>query len=426
MVISSQSAPVSPAEETARPICAPEALAVVRDCFDQLVQRPLDAKARTAFQRAVESLSPDDAQFPVALEEARRRQLEQHGGFTQRYVLSKDVTPEGSVRPLPRRIPVRDDMCRKLSRLAKHNPAGFPGGLQPLLDSERPLQQARSSDYANLIAATVRCELDSLLKCNRAKLLKSCATLLELAQTFCHLQRLAAAHPKVVEIIDRHDTAAMIDFLVTVAARTPLSELEFERFIRIACEGWKQATDRDVIVRGRVLHTGLEGKSALLKTWVEPFAAEVAFRGLLPQLQAAYRRRLQAEAAALARTASRGGAAVLSATEPQPAPATTPESRETTTFAANRTSDGFQIPVAVPEPERLYVLRNYLRCASAATVIRLSEAMRISEAKPDVPDHRLHVQRVFQEEGWAIVGQSHGDPMFSRLSAAAAGEHSSP
>ena len=84
-------------------------------------------------------------------------------------------------------------------------------------------------------------------------------------------------------------------------------------------------------------------------------------------------------------------------------------------------TDTFKIPIGVPEPVRLQVLRNYLHVSSAATVIRLSEAMRMCAAKDDVAGHRQYVQRVFHEAGWAIIGQTRGDPMFSRLSAVTAG-----
>jgi hypothetical protein len=78
-------------------------------------------------------------------------------------------------------------------------------------------------------------------------------------------------------------------------------------------------------------------------------------------------------------------------------------------------TDAFKIPIGVPEPPRLHVLRNYLRVSSTGTVIRLSEAMRLSEAREDIIGHRQYVQREFREEGWAIIGQTRGDPMFSRL-----------
>jgi hypothetical protein len=84
-------------------------------------------------------------------------------------------------------------------------------------------------------------------------------------------------------------------------------------------------------------------------------------------------------------------------------------------------TDAFKIPIGVPEPAKLQVLRNYVRVSSAATVIRLSEAMRLSDARDDVAGHRQYVQQVFHEEGWAIIGQTRGDPMFSRLNASKPG-----
>jgi len=418
----------------AKAICAAESLQALKAAFEAFVGEPLSDPKWECVQRAVEDLAPTDLAFFADLTAARRLQNEKHGGFSQRYVLSKDVGPEGAVRPLPRSIPVRDDTRAKLARLVRDNPTKFPGGIQQLLNSERPLQQAKSADYARLIVATVRLELDSLLKCDRNKLLKSSTTLLELLMTCRHLHRVAGAHPKVLETIDANDTTSMIEFLVTVATRTPLTEAELTRLVPLAAENWKQANDRDLIVRGRVLQTGLDAKTALLKTWVQPFAAEVVFRGLLSDLQAAFGKRLAASLQPLvaerpALRAQPAPAAVVPATSgtfssplrPTPPRATTTPNLSDTSPVDLGSTDAFKIPIGVPEPPRLYVLRNYLRVSSTGAVIRLSEAMRLCEAKADIIGHRQYVQRVFHEEGWAIIGQTRGDPMFTRLSTAMSG-----
>lgn len=432
----------APSNSPPRP-CSLESLQALRSAYEAFAAAPLDDANWERVQRTVETLAPTDADFAADLAATRRQQSEKHGGFSQRYVLSKDVGPEGTVRLLPRQIPVRDDTRNKLARLVRDNPSKFPGGIQELLNTERPLQQAKSAEYAKLIAATLTLELDSLLKCDRLKLLKSSATLLDLLQTFRQMQRVAAAHPKVIETIDRNDTTAMTEFLVTVATRTPLTESELTRMVTLAAEGWKGASDRDLIVRGRVLQSGLEAKTALMKTWVEPFAAEVVFRGLLTDLQAGFRKRLAATAVAPAseprvapapvaspRVVPATGGTFSAPLRPlasaTPAPVATPAPRAPAASLSDTApvgvsmADTFKIPIGVPEPDRLQVLRNYLRVSSTATVIRLSEAMRMSEARDDVVGHRLYVQRVFQEEGWAIIGHTRGDPMFSRLSTATA------
>src|SRR4029079_14212282 len=150
---------------------------------------------------------------------------------------------------------------QKLVRLVRDNPSQFPGGIQELLATHRPLQQASSAQYAKLIVSTIDAELGSLLRCDRNKLLKMSATLLDLAETYRHLIRLQEAHPKVIETIDKGDTTAMIEFLVTLGTRTPLTAAEWTRFVTIAAEGWDEANEKDLIVRGRVLQTGLSQKS---------------------------------------------------------------------------------------------------------------------------------------------------------------------
>ncbi|MBL8848140.1 MAG: hypothetical protein JNG89_00565 [Planctomycetaceae bacterium] len=441
---------------TVLPVCSPESLAVLKEAFEAFVLDPLPPAALSRLKQAVEDLPPADAHFARDLGMARQHQLQRHGGYTQRYVLSKDVGPDGSLRVLPRSIPVRDDTSNKIAKLVRENPSRFPGGIQQLLNAERPLQQAKSADYAKLIAATVRLELDSLLRCDRMKLLKSSATALDLAETYRHLHRISTAHPRVVDTIDRNDTTAMTEFLVTLGSRSPLTESELVRFVTLAADGWQQANDRDQIVRGRVLQSGLDGKTPLLTTWVEPFAAEVVFRGIMPDLQAAFRNRSQAEGRAAAAPSAASApakpaapqkanvppttgtfsaplrAATPAATRP-PAPAPGPVPVVTAKAAsavavkpasANlsdtapvdvSSTDAFVIPIGVPEPPRLQVLRNYLHVASAATVIRLSEAMRMCEARDDVVGHRQYVQRLFRDAGWAMIGQTKGDPMFSRL-----------
>jgi hypothetical protein len=157
------------------------------------------------------------------------------------------------------------------------------------------------------------------------------------------------------------------------------------------------------------------------------------FQGLLSDLQSAFRKRSTPSAPAPvperptpatpppARTSVPATTGTFSAplrTSPKPA---APANLSDTSPVNLSSTDAFKIPIGVPEPERLYVLRNYLRVSSTGTVIRLSEAMRLCAAKEDVVGHRLHAQRVFHEEGWAIIGQTRGDPMFTRLSTAMSG-----
>lgn len=435
MSAASATATTPPATKSTKPACSPESLQPLKAACEAFVGEPLSDEKWDRVQRAIEDLAPTDPEFLADLKTTRRRQLDKHGGFSQRYVLSKDVGHDGKVRALPRSIPVRDDTRSKLARVVRDNPSSFPGGIQELLNTERPLQQAKSTDYGKLISATVRVELDSLLRCDRNKLLKSSATLLDLLEAYRHLQRLAGAPPKVIETIDSNDTSAMIEFLVTVATRTPLTEAELTRLVPLAASNWAQATDKDLIVRGRVLQTGLDAKTALLKTWVQPFAAEVVFRGLLTDLQDAFRKRVALNSQPV--PAERPTPPPRPTSAPSSVPASTGSFSAPMKPLAQRPSPAanlsdtapvdlsntevFRIPIGVPEPPRLHVLRNYVRVSSTGTVIRLSEAMRLCEAKDDIVGHRQYVQRLFYEEGWAIIGQNRGDSMFSRLGTATSG-----
>ncbi|MFO1092020.1 MAG: hypothetical protein U0992_01720 [Planctomycetaceae bacterium] len=357
-------------------LCTPDTLSALTESFEAFAHEPLSSELWHQFQQTVDALPPSDLKFFADLARVRREQFEKHGGFTQRFVLSKDVGPDGSLRELPRPIPVRDDTRTKLARLVRDNPQKFPGGIQELLNTERPLQQASSASYGNLIAATIRTELNSLLRCDRNKLLKCSATLLDLAEAYRHLQRISAAHPKVVETIDSGDTTAMIEFLSTLR-RTPLTEPELTRFVQLAAEGWEGATDKDTIVRGRVLQTGLDKKSALLTTWVEPFAAEVIFRGLLTELQTAYKsvwsrtrrqfRRLRPPVPAATPTKTGGPTTAGSFSAPlkpfasQPKKADAPSTPTARAASVSDTgpvdlsnTEAFKIPIGVPEPPRLH------------------------------------------------------------------------
>lgn len=427
----------TPSADTAAPICCPDALDALKEAFREFFHDPQSGSAWSELTRAVQSLSPADAEFPRSLDLARRELSAKHGGYSQRFVLSKDVGPDGSLRPLPRAIPVRDDTRKKLSRLVRNNPDRFPGGIQQLLDDQRPLQQAKTDDFAKLVAATIRLELGSLLRCDRKKLLKSAATLLDLAEAFRHMRHVGQAHPKVIETIDRRDATAMIEFLVTVGTRTPLTEEELLRIVPIAARGWTDVGDRDQIVRGRILQTGLDGKSTLLKSWVEPFAAEIVFSGLMSKLQLAFRKRLSESASSAApaarptpappprksdrptttgtfsaplRTARESAAATSVPSAPPPAP-----TLSDTAPVDVSVTDAFKIPIGVPEPPKLQVLRNYLRVSGSTTSMRLTEAMRLAEARDDVAGHRQYVQQVFHEARWAITGQTRGDPIFSPM-----------
>ena len=123
------------------------------------------ARLGTMFQQAGRAACrpADPAVSPQTLDDVRRRQSTKHGGFTQRYVLGKDVGPDGRT-PRSARVQSRCATTRgkKLSRLVrKQSRAVFRGGIQQLFDEQRPAANRRSRlDYATLIKATIRCETE--------------------------------------------------------------------------------------------------------------------------------------------------------------------------------------------------------------------------------------------------------------------------
>jgi hypothetical protein len=216
------------------------------------------------------------------------------------------------------------------------------------------------------------------------------------------------AHATALEKIDAGDVGSMCDFLAALAGRVPLSSVEFERFLELARTGWASDSAPDILLRGRVATLGLEGKTHVLQQWVTPMTRELSVRGALPRLIRQY----QSERRPVAPP------------PPQVRPRASFVSHESVlehdTQELTASDTGVHILEGTPEPERMHVLRNYVRCATVCAVVTLDEALRIAQARPDVPGHRQHVIRLFHDEGWIMSPRRHGEPVFEKRAAPSA------
>jgi hypothetical protein len=369
---------------------------------NRFLDHPADQAAVDAVVCAIKAITAEGPGGSQALERVRQKRLKRDGGFGRRYVAVKWLDPSGQVAPLRERVPARDRIPEQMGRIIAGQPEKYPHGAASFFEQERPLLQARTGEFATVVGEQIRRELQPLGADSPTVAHMQLASFLDLSWTLHHQAQVrSAAHPAALEKIDAGDVASLCDFLTVVAGRLPLSAAEFDRFLELARGNWREENDKDVLLRGRVVTSSLAGKASLLQTWVTPFVRELAARGLLVRVAHQYRaarRGAQSTEVIRPRGAAAAGASVLS--------------DDTQELAASDT--GIHILEGTPEPARLHVLRNYVRCATVCAVVSLDEALRIAQAQPDVPGHRQYVIRLFHDEGWIMSPRGRGEPVFEK------------
>jgi hypothetical protein len=289
-------------------------------------------------------------------------------------------------------------------RIISQHADRFPGGLSEFLQRERTLVQANSSDYVRIISKSVRTELETLQRGDPSLLLSALADVLDQLAAYRNLCYVVAdAHPTALEKIEEGDTASMIEFVATVGKKAPLTEAEFQRFLELSREGWKNCSPQDTILRGRIVMNSLGGKSALLQTWIRPFVRQLAQWGLLSELTRKFveLRRMQKATPQTSSESVRDQDVV-------------PRNEDTQMFSDSDTSTQFMAPLATPEPKNLGLLRDYLRCRTIGATLPLAKAIQIAQAQPENADHHLHILRVFREEGWVMLPRGKREPIFEK------------
>jgi hypothetical protein len=369
---------------------------------NRFLDRPVDQTGVDAMVRAINAIAAEGPGGARALERVRQKRLKRDGGFGRRYVAVKWLDSSGQLAPLRQRVPARDRIPEQMARIIAGQPEKYPQGAASFFDEERPLLQARTGEFASVVGEQIRRELQPLAADSPIVAHAQLASLLDLSLTLRHQAQVrSAAHPTALEKIDAGDVASICDFLTVVAGRLPLSAAEFDRFLDLARAEWLSEKDKDVLLRGRVVTVGLDGKAPLLQSWVTPFVRELAARGLLVRVAHQYR-------------AARRGAPSTEVIRPRGTTSAEASvlSHDTQELAASDT--GIHILEGTPEPERLHVLRNYVRCATVCAVVSLDEALRIAQAQPDVPGHRQYVIRLFHDEGWIMSPRGRGEPVFEK------------
>lgn len=370
---------------------------------NRFLDQPTSARAVNDLLVAITRIAATGPGGKRALESVRRQRLKQDGGFGCRYVALKWLGANGQLTPLKQPVPARDGVRSEMAGIVAEQRERFPEGVDAFFEGECPLMQAPTAEFANIVARQVRRELKLLTSDVPTVTHKRLANLLDLSSSFRHLAQLrSAAHPKALEKIDAADASSMCDFLVAVAGRLPLTSAEFDRFLELARSGWVSDAGDDAILRGRVVTIGLDGQSALLLSWITPFVRELAVRGLLSHVCSQYR-------------AARRQQRKMQPPEPDAEGETRVVEEETLELSLNDTAIHFLDGAA--QPERMHVLRNYLRCSTNATIVSLDEALRIAEAMPNVPGHRQHVIRLFQTEGWIMAPRRRGEAVFEKREA---------
>jgi hypothetical protein len=375
--------------------------------MDRFLANPAEAALADEASRAIGAIALEGPGGVAALQAVRRKRLRRDGGFACRYIAVKWLSADAQVRPLPQPMPARDRIPEQMARIVAEHPARFPQGATGFFEHERPLLQSHTGEFKSVLAVQLGQELKPLTAGVRAVSHAQLASLLDLAAAYRHQAQVRQAHVAALEKIDAGDVRAMCEFLATLAGRLPLSSAEFERFLELARTEWASASPQDILLRGRVVTLGLEGKTHVLQSWVTPMTRELAVRGALPRLIQQYaseRRPLAPQAPVRPRAALVSHESVLE--------------HDTQELAASDT--GIHIFEGTPEPERMHVLRNYVRCATVCAVVTLDEALRIAQARPDVPGHRQHVIRLFHDEGWIMSPRRHGEPVFEKRAAPSA------
>lgn len=374
---------------------------------DRFLASAAETPLADAVSQAICEIAADGPGGAAGLESIRRKRLRRDGGFACRYIAVKWLTPDGQVRPLPQPMPARDRIPEQMARIVTEHSARFPQGATGFFAHECPLVQARTGEFKSVLAVQIRQELKLLTDGARDVSHPRLASLLDLAAAYRHQAQVRQAHAAALEKIDAGEVGSICDFLAALGGRVPLSSVEFERFLELARADWASESAQDILLRGRVVTLGLEGKIQVLQQWVTPMARELAVRGALPRLVRQY----QSERRPVS-------------PPPQVRPRASLVSHESVlehdTQELTASDTGVHILEGTPEPERMHVLRNYVRCATVCAVVTLDEALRIAQARPDVPGHRQHVIRLFHDEGWIMSPRRHGEPVFEKRAAPSA------
>lgn len=409
--------------------------AALQAAVARLLKSPLDDSRVLPVTEHIERLietSPGGARALKKQRAARRQQL---GNYSNRFVATKHLSPQGEWETLPRPRPARNGFRDYLARVARQHKELYPRGVRQLIEQEQPIVQAPTAQFTRLIDETVRSELHELPQLGANGVRMILTDLLDLLVAYRHgRQLLVEAHAAALEQIDAGEFSKLIEFLVSVAARTPLTESEFAEFIASIRHPPERETQHVAALRERVVRTGLAGSRDLLRQWVTPFVRELAMHGRIRGLLEAYKSRELARPVRLPQTASpakaaahpsggtrkhpgeerpaQGGVAQKAAARPALPPIESVDETSIGTMGDARMD--FVIPVGATEPSKLDVLRNYIHCATIGTAVPLPKAMKMAQADPDVVGHRQYVMRVFRDEGWVMVPRGKQDPVFER------------
>jgi hypothetical protein len=382
--------------------CPQESATRLVNAADRFLDRPTDDSVTDEVLRTINDIARAGPGGIRALDTARQKRLKRDGGFGCRHVAVKWLNVNGEFRSLSQPVPARDRIRSQIARVVAEQPEKFPDGVDAFFEQERPLLQARTADFASLVAGQIRRELQPVTADHPTVSHMRLVSLLDLMSTYRHgAQVRAAAHPRALAKIDAADVESMGDFLMAVAGRLPLTTAEFNRLLELARRDWVSDEGTDSLLRGRVVTVGLDGKSALLLSWITPFVRELAVRGLLSRLSRRYQstHRPQHKPHMI---------------QPPRVPRSDSSVLDHDTQVLTASDTAIRYLDGAPEPERMHVLRNYLRCSTICAVVSIDEALRIAQALPDVPGHRQHVIRLFHHEGWVMTIRRYGEPVFEK------------
>ncbi|REJ96918.1 MAG: hypothetical protein DWQ29_00580 [Planctomycetota bacterium] len=367
-------------------------------------KRPADLRAERSISESIERLAETWPGGSRALNAKRTAQLSQLGRFTQRYVATRRVRADGSLSPMERPRPTRDGVPARLRKIVESDVDRYPGGWKQFLIDEQPLVRANCADFKRLVRQTVTEGLQELKSVDQRIVPLLLANLLDLLSAYRHVfLQVAEAHPTALQRIDAGEVDVMIEFVTAVGRKTPLTRQEFAQFIQLVLMNWKSSDPAATVLRGRIVHSGLDGKPDVLKKWIAPFVRELSNRSLLGRLHAVYAEKTGRSAPSPRKDFPRGNLHSPSVLE-----------HDTGELTTSDTGLNMVVPIGAPMPEHLHVLRNYVKSSSLSAVVTLREAMRIARANPDVLGHRQYVLRTFQEDGWVMANQKGGEPVFEK------------
>lgn len=368
------------------------------------------SEAEATFIRVFEHVAQEHPAGVRGVKHVRAVQHKRCGSYSQRYVARKWLEDDGTVVTLTTLRLLRDRIPQQLESRVKALPDRFPHGFAQFLRDEQPLFRAETARFLPLARQSIQEQLQALPQIAVEHLPQRLATLLDLLLAYRHCYRQnSESGSKALELIDAGDVDAMTAFLVTAAARSPLTTPEFLSVLRIAEATAQECGPQDKILRGRLINTGLNGNPGIWERWYVPFVRELSWRGLLPQLQEQYARRNSGK------DARNGVAPPESASSPPTAGCDQPEPLESrTAFTGAYTDFETAIPIGTPPPPRLHILSGYLENVSLNSVLALSEAMRMAQANPDIPGHRQYVLRTLRQGKWTLIPRGKREPIFQK------------